>query len=109
LQRVSGEEFWTLVEEQEEEDFEKYGVAWTLLYIVYQMQEERAAMLRNRREDAKCSKETGDWQQGFGDMSTSEEAPEWLNEEHFEQPWIQALMTSIEDVVRWMGRRNHTG
>jgi hypothetical protein len=109
LQRVSGKEFWELVEERSKEDLEKYGVAWAIQYIVYQTQEERAAMLRNKREDTECSEETEYWQQGFGDMSMSEEAPEWLTEEHFEQPWIQALVTSIEDVVRWMGRRNHTG
>jgi hypothetical protein len=97
LQRVSGEEFWTLVEEQEEEDLEKYGVAWAIQYIVYQTQEERAAMLRNKREDTECSEETEYWQQGFEDMSMSEEAPEWLTEKHFEQPWIKALRMWI----RW--------
>jgi hypothetical protein len=86
-------EFWEQAKLQPKEEFDKHGAAWTIQFIIYC--ETQAKIQVQKEKQAKVDKilESEDWMNDFGGMGLGSVLPEWLDEQVFEQPIVQDLMT----------------
>lgn len=81
----------------------KAMAAWAIQYFVY-----RNSATQEEKEEQQVKKEERELMRGLGKLDISKGPPEWLTEEMFRKPLVQALMTEVDKDVMVQDRENLT-